>query len=293
MQNAAYDVLVTLGIVDPQRIEHYADTVRDRSDISVKRCAKSGVIFLDNSAQAQEAYYVTKGDDSAAVQTLTETIPVTELEDTARRAEQFASQIRGKNWIDFGTGRGQILDALKDVARSATGVEPNELHRTNIAARGNIVVRSIGELPERSADVITLFHVLEHLEDPVGLLRTIATRLVEGGRIVIEVPHARDALLDLYDCQPFRQFTLWSEHLVLHTRESLRAVIEAAGLRCAAVTGYQRFPVSNHLHWLRTGRPGGHEKWSFLDAPALMEAYAAALNQVDATDTLIAYASCG
>ena len=226
------------------------------------------MIFLDSSAQAREDYYLTKSDDSVAVVTVNEAISITELEDTARRAAQFAAQIRGKRWIDFGMGRGQILDALRDITRSAVDVGPDEQHRSNIAARGNRVARLAGELPEASSDVITMFHVLERLEDPLGPLRTIAARLTDGGRMLIEVPHAQDALLELFDYEPFERFTLRGEHLVLHTRASLRAIIEATGLRCDAVTGYQRCPLSNHLYWLRVGRPGGHEKWSFLGSVA-------------------------
>lgn len=291
MKNPAYESLISLGIVDPSTTEDYCGAVRDRADISVKRCRKSGVIFLDRANESLNTYYSDKPDDSTFVCTTGEVIPISEMEDTARRSAQFSSAVRGKAWLDFGTGRGQILDAFCGVAKSCAGVELNKQHCRAIAARGHRVEPSIDSYEPASLDIITLFHVLEHLDHPVEMLRALSSRLIAGGRMIVEVPHARDALLGLYDCDPFRRFTLWSEHLVLHTRESLRATIEAAGLRCDAVIGYQRYPVSNHLYWLRHGKPGGHAVWSFLDDPALTATYAATLQRIDATDTLIAYAT--
>ena len=93
-----------------------------------------------------------------------------------------------------------------------------------------------------------------------------------------------------YACMPYRDHTLWSEHLVLHTRESLSAVIEAAGLTVERIDGCQRYPLANHLHWLCRGEAGGQERWPALCDPDLDAAYAARLIAADETDTLVAVA---
>ncbi|ODN71919.1 hypothetical protein [Methylobrevis pamukkalensis] len=78
---------------------------------------------------------------------------------------------------------------------------------------------------------------------------------------------------------------------MLHTRESLRRLLMAAGYRNVIVQGRQRYPLSNHLGWLSSGRPGGHKgPLAALDTPDLARAYEAALQAVDATDTLVAIA---
>jgi 2-polyprenyl-3-methyl-5-hydroxy-6-metoxy-1,4-benzoquinol methylase len=48
-------------------------------------------------------------------------------------------------------------------------------------------------------DLITAFHVAEHLPDPIAMLRKLATRLSNRGRLVIEVPSSEDALLTVYE----------------------------------------------------------------------------------------------
>jgi len=115
----------------------------------------------------------------------------------------------------------------------------------------------------------------------------------DGATLIIEVPHARDALIDLYDCDSFKKFSFWSQHLILHTAESLRIFLQETGFRVEAINFIQRYPVSNHLHWLSRGMPGGHNKWCFLDTPDLRNAYAASLGKSGISDTLIAIASKG
>ena len=108
---------------------------------------------------------------------------------------------------------------------------------------------------------------------------------------MIEVPHAKDLLLSYVPCEKFKQFTLWSQHLILHTRESLRKTLEIIGLRDIQIEGVQRYPLSNHLYWLSKGKPGGHtSSLSMLDTNSLSEAYQNSLARIDATDTLVALA---
>lgn len=106
--------------------------------------------------------------------------------------------------------------------------------------------------------------------------------------MIIEVPHARDALFTLYDCEEFKKFTFWSEHLVLHTRHSLQLLLKAAGYPEHQVMGYQRYPLANHLYWMAKGEPGGHDKWHMLASKEVQSSYSSVLSGIDRTDTLIA-----
>jgi SAM-dependent methyltransferase len=138
---------------------------------------------------------------------------------------------------------------------------------------------------------VTLFHVFEHLDDPLASLRLIGRALRPGGRLVVEVPHARDFLLSFADLDAFKQFTFWSEHLILHTRRSLEVFLRAAGFVDVIVEGFQRYPLANHLHWLAKGQPGGQHHWAPLLDADVDRAYAAMLARLDVTDTLIATAA--
>lgn len=138
-------------------------------------------------------------------------------------------------------------------------------------------------------DLITAFHVLEHLPDPREILKQLGGLLKPDGRMVVEVPSANDALLTLYNCEAFQRFTYWSQHLYLFTASTLTTLIKQEGLKVISVQHYQRYPLSNHLYWLSQDKPGGHMQWSFLDTAEVNHAYAQSLASIGKTDTLIAH----
>ncbi len=150
-------------------------------------------------------------------------------------------------------------------------------------------IRSWRRLSGEGFDLITAFHVIEHLPDPVAMLKALAYKLSKNGRIVVEVPSSEDALLTLYASKEFLRFTYWSQHLFLFSAETLKDLAERAGLRVVSVQQYQPYPLSNHLHWLSKGKPGGHQQWNFLDSADLNQAYAGALAAMGKCDTLIAH----
>ena len=153
-------------------------------------------------------------------------------------------------------------------------------------------VTSLEDIDDMSFDVCVSFHVLEHLPDPVEVLSKIKKKLTSGGRLIVEVPHANDFLLSTIKNEPFKQFTLWSQHLILHTRESLRRMLAYTGFQNIEIHGVQRYPLSNHLNWLANGKPGGHKSsLGLIDNYVLDEAYSASLARIDATDTIVAVAT--
>ncbi len=127
---------------------------------------------------------------------------------------------------------------------------------------------------------------------PISILRQIRA-IVEPpeGVLVVEVPHARDFLLNEAVCQSFVEFTLWSQHLVLHSRDSLTRLLQAAGFTDVKVYGLQRYGLANHMTGLTQGQPGGHKgPLAPLETRELSAAYGAALAAQDSTDTLVAIA---
>ena len=78
--------------------------------------------------------------------------------------------------------------------------------------------------------------------------------------------------------------------MLLHTKESLNTFLNLAGFSNIAISGFQRYPLANHLYWLTHGKPGGHVAWKQLRTANLDAAYSDMLSGIDKTDTLIAIA---
>ena len=136
-----------------------------------------------------------------------------------------------------------------------------------------------------------MFHVLEHILDPKAILSELTEMLADGGQIIVEVPNADDALLTLYQCEPFSNFTYWSCHLFLFTAKTLKMLFSQVNLKVNYIKQIQRYSLSNHLYWLANGKPGGHQKWRFLNSPELHAAYEKQLTAIGKCDTLLASVS--
>ena len=213
--------------------------------------------------------------------------------DSTRRFDAFNQFIAGKRVCDFGCGAGSFLKKAKAIASHVLGVELQTDYRDQLNSFGIACDRQL-QVADGSLDLITLFHCLEHLPDPTKNLIELRKKIKQGceGLIIIEVPHARDFLISNLRLQEFVDFTLWSQHLVLHTRDSLRLLLTDAGFNNIVIQGVQRYGLSNHLHWLSAKNPGGHRSViSALETSELQLAYQNALSKIDATDTLTVIAT--
>lgn len=116
----------------------------------------------------------------------------------ARKVLEKASSISNSNTkrlLDFGSGKGQFLIIAKESGWSGIGIETAKDRADFAREKYEVEVRqefySEGKVGEGNFDLITLNHVLEHLPDPLGLLKTLLdSNLSREGLIYIEVPRA-------------------------------------------------------------------------------------------------------
>ena len=142
------------------------------------------------------------------------------------------------------------------------------------------------------------FHYLKQLNltsESTRSLFNIGTRDQEDLKVwreeVSGVIFIDDFLLSVVSNEPFKKFTLWRQHLVLHTRESLLRTLKFVGLEDIQIEGVQRYSLSNHFHWLANRKAEGHKSpLSVIDSKLLSDAYESSLVRIDATDTLVAIA---
>lgn len=290
-----YAALTRLGLTRENTREIISKHTRDAENMTVYRDSISGVIFIDghyvgNDVYENGAYRQNSGlelNPKKAIQNFEDHV------DTKRRFEKYKSFIIGKNICDFGCGVGSFLKMSQASANSVCGIELQSDFVDRLSGENILCVKDLTQT-DQEFDSVFLFHSFEHFQNPATILRNIKAKLkADGvGKIIIEVPHARDFLIEGLSCSDFLDFTLWSQHLILHTRESIRAFLHDAGFKSVVIEGVQRFGIANHLQWLRDGSPGGHKSnLSILETPTLKNAYADALSKLDANDSLIAVAS--
>jgi SAM-dependent methyltransferase len=144
-----------------------------------------------------------------------------------------------KRHLDFGCSTGvQLYDFYQKYGNEMVGVEPDPVRRDHAREKGATVYASMDELLEGERgkfDLISLFHVLEHLTNPVETLVCLRERfLEEGGRLLIEVPN-------LYGHDSFE-----IAHLYSFSRHSLTETLRKSGFEVAALKKHGR-PASKIL----------------------------------------------
>jgi 2-polyprenyl-3-methyl-5-hydroxy-6-metoxy-1,4-benzoquinol methylase len=103
-------------------------------------------------------------------------------EDDIRRFHDFYPLFVGKSLLDFGCGNGGFLALAKTAAVSVTGIEPDKCWTDLHDRTGIPVVSSFSSLPDKAQfDVVTMFHVLEHIPDPIPILKKILNYLKSSG----------------------------------------------------------------------------------------------------------------
>jgi 2-polyprenyl-3-methyl-5-hydroxy-6-metoxy-1,4-benzoquinol methylase len=131
--------------------------------------------------------------------------------------------------LDIGCGNGSFLEAARDAGWTGAGAEPDPEARRQAEGRG-FEVRELATdwLSEpRRFRFVTLSHVIEHVHDPLALLRTAASLLAPGGEIFIDTPNVDAVGHSLYG--PDWRGLEPPRHLVLFSRQSLADAISAAG----------------------------------------------------------------
>lgn len=281
MSTSIFQTLEKLGLSSMKTRILFNGRTRDVEDLKVWKDKVSGVIYIDD-------FFV---GDSLYRDTQDKKVDLERGKDVDRRVKKYLKYVINKKIADFGCGSGDFLREVALRCESACGIELSKGYRNLLLKEHINCVENLNDIEDKSLDIVVSFHCLEHLPNPLEVLNKISKKIISGGSILIEVPHANDFLLSKLFCEDFKQFTLWSQHLILHTRDSLNKTLEFAGFKEIHVEGVQRYPLSNHLNWLASGTPGGHTSpLSPMDSDELFDAYEKSLAGIDATDTLVAFA---
>jgi 2-polyprenyl-3-methyl-5-hydroxy-6-metoxy-1,4-benzoquinol methylase len=150
--------------------------------------------------------------------------------------------------LDFGCGGGSFLKRMADQGWQVTGLDAavGAVRQVQQELGLTALVGSLPhpELAPGSFDVVTMWHSLEHVHDPLTILREAYQLLVPGGKLIVACPNIAS--------WPFRWFgSNWfgldlPRHLVHFTPQTLTQMLAAAGFVVERVR-----PI-RHSDWLRS-----------------------------------------
>ena len=152
-----------------------------------------------------------------------------------KHAIQFYAKWKPKFVVDFGCGRGELLNELKNLGCKTYGIEANNaanwiLDNNEVKVETYEIFKSktINEI-KGSSDFVIFWHVLEHLSDPHEALRDAAQILKDNGILCISVPN-------IGSIQASISYKNWfhldvPRHLIHFNMESLKDLVEEHGFK--------------------------------------------------------------
>jgi SAM-dependent methyltransferase len=149
--------------------------------------------------------------------------------------------------LDFGCGGGSYLQRMHALGWRVTGLDVSatavERIRSALGLPALVGTLPHPQLEPASFDVISMWHSLEHVHDPLTVLREARRLLAPGGRLLVAVPNIAGL--------PFRWFgPAWyaldvPRHLTHFTPATLEGMLRRAGFRTGPVR------MVRHSDWLR------------------------------------------
>jgi SAM-dependent methyltransferase len=144
------------------------------------------------------------------------------------RLEAFESQFGSgcflnKRTLDIGGGRNAFSSLLPEGERWICdfGISA-ELRRPGVEVVEGDFLKV--DLPQGHFDYITMFHALEHFNDPAAAVRRMESLLAPGGRILLEVPNVR------FVVEAIPHYAVFHQHISMFTSETLEFLFDRHGL---------------------------------------------------------------
>ena len=159
--------------------------------------------------------------------------------------------------LDIGTGTGDFIAHAQERGWSVLGVEPNFNARKLAEKKGVEVREELTDIQNEKFDVITLWHVLEHLPNLEENIKKIALILNDHGTLIIAVPNYRS-----YDANYYKSF--WAaydvpRHLWHFSKESINRLFAKHNIEVQNIKPmwFDSFYVSLLSEEYKTG----HKNW--------------------------------
>jgi len=121
-----------------------------------------------------------------------------------KKLKLIQKEAKGKALLDVGAGTGHFLNVCQLNGFESLGLEPDEDARNFAKTNFNLQLipsQQLHNLPDKSRDVITMWHVLEHVYDLRNDLAKITSVLKDDGVLIVAVPN-----MNSYDAKHYKEF---------------------------------------------------------------------------------------
>ena len=212
------------------------DEFLSKEDFHICECLSCGLLYtmprpakdkIGNYYKSED-YYSHKENKKGFIPKIYESVKKVNL----RHKYKLATEgMEAGRMIDIGCGVGDFIHTAEEKCWQCTGVEPSDdaksIAKTRVKA-DIIKSEELGNLPDASFDIITMWHVLEHVDELKWQMAQLQRLVKPNGRIVIAVPNYKS-----YDGQFYKEH--WAaydvpRHLNHFNKQTLTKIFKANGL---------------------------------------------------------------
>ena len=205
-----------------------------------------------------------------------------------RRLTFLQKYLRGvENCLEVGCSSGFMLAELDKMGLFVAGIEPSKKFSDYLGQSNINTFSSLEECRKDRGkfDLIIHYFVLEHIREPKEFLKTCLEMLNPGGLMIFDVPCAADPLIEPYAVAEFEEFYWSIAHHWYFNQTSLEYLLSRVTTDFEIIPD-QRYDLSNHMIWMRDGKPGGLGKFQDLLGTSLNDMYKVRLTESGKCDTL-------
>lgn len=135
--------------------------------------------------------------------------------------------------LDIGAGTGDFLVTAKAQNWQVVGIEPNESAKKLAVSKGIPFKNNIESIDNQLFDVITMWHVMEHVPDVEHQIKELKRLLKPDGTIIIAVPNYKS-----YDAEYYKEF--WAaydvpRHLWHFSKMSVQKLVEKENMKLVKI----------------------------------------------------------
>lgn len=208
-----------------------------QEDFNIVSCNKCGFHFTNPIPSEAKigAYYKSESyvSHSSSNKGLINKIYLQVRKYTLKKKVDLVKQFtKSDGLLDIGAGTGHFINACQSKGINALGLEPDEDARNYGVSNFNVNVKDINELhvlKDNSRDVITMWHVLEHVYHLNRDVEKITRILKDDGKLIVAVPN-----MNSYDAKIYGEF--WAAfdlpiHLYHFTPSDIEALFDKYNLK--------------------------------------------------------------
>ncbi len=166
----------------------------------------------------------------------------------------FTKPFSNKTILDVGAGTGDFLNFCKRKGFRIYGVEPNSKAIKQAKTKGIKLEDNLDKYSRKKFDIITLWHVLEHVPSLYQYIESLKKMLAKQGQLFIAVPNHKS-----YDATYYKEY--WAaydvpRHLWHFSQKSIQALFNEVGMKVTKVhpLKYDAYYVSLLSEKYKTGK---------------------------------------